>query len=45
MTLTPRQSPCQISVVVPVFNDTALLPLFHARLADVLAACTGSHEK
>lgn len=41
---THREGPCQISVVVPVFNEDAVLPLFHARLVDVLAACPGDHE-
>ena len=44
MPLTQRQGLCQISVVVPVFNEDAVLALFHARLADVLADCPGAHE-
>ena len=39
-----RQGACQISVVVPVFNEDAVLALFHARLAAVLADCPGDHE-
>ena len=39
-----RQGTCQISVVVPVFNEDAVLALFHARLAAVLAVCPGDHE-
>lgn len=35
---------CQLSVVVPVFNEEMVLPLFHARLCQVLAACGGTHE-
>jgi polyisoprenyl-phosphate glycosyltransferase len=33
-----------LSVVVPVFNEEAVLPLFHARLQEVLAALPGQHE-
>jgi glycosyltransferase involved in cell wall biosynthesis len=35
---------CQLSVVVPVFNEEAVIALFHARLIQVLAACPGLHE-
>jgi glycosyltransferase involved in cell wall biosynthesis len=33
-----------LSIVVPVFNEEAVLPLFHARLSQVLATLPGSHE-
>lgn len=35
---------CQLSVVVPVFNEVAVIDLFHARLIQVLANCPGVHE-
>lgn len=35
---------CQLSVVVPVFNEETVIALFHARLITVLAACPGGHE-
>jgi glycosyltransferase involved in cell wall biosynthesis len=37
-------SACQLSVVVPVFNEEAVIALFQARLLSVLAACPGVHE-
>lgn len=40
-TLAPA---CQLSVVVPVFNEEAVIALFHARLLQVLATCPGGHE-
>ena len=40
-TLAPA---CQLSVVVPLFNEAAVIALFHARLIKVLAACPGVHE-
>jgi glycosyltransferase involved in cell wall biosynthesis len=40
-TLAPA---CQLSVVVPVFNEEAVIALFHARLLQVLATCPGVHE-
>lgn len=45
--LHPHQTlaaPCQLSVVVPVFNEEAVIALFQARLLQVLAACPGGHE-
>ncbi|MEO8119970.1 MAG: glycosyltransferase family 2 protein [Rhodoferax sp.] len=41
---SPVAPACQLSVVVPVFNEEAVIPLFHARLTLVLAACAGVHE-
>jgi len=41
---SPAAPVCQLSVVVPVFNEEAVLALFHARLSGVLATCTGVHE-
>lgn len=35
---------CLLSVVVPVFNEAVVLPMFHARLHDVLTALPGAHE-
>lgn len=41
----PNPAPvCQLSVVVPVFNEEAVIALFHVRLIKVLAACPGAHE-
>ena len=40
-TSAPR---CQLSVVVPVYNEEAVIGLFHARLNTVLATCAGVHE-
>lgn len=40
-TLAPA---CQLSVVVPVFNEEAVIALFQARLLQVLATCPGVHE-
>jgi len=40
-TLAPA---CQLSVVVPVFNEEAVIALFQARLLQVLATCPGGHE-
>lgn len=37
-------APCQLSVVVPVFNEEVVIALFQARLIQVLAACPGVHE-
>jgi len=37
-TLAPA---CQLSVVVPVFNEEAVIALFQARLLQVLATCPG----
>ncbi|WP_114973634.1 glycosyltransferase family 2 protein [Rhodoferax ferrireducens] len=41
---SPAAPACQLSVVVPVFNEEAVIALFHARLSRVLAACAGVHE-
>src|SRR5438093_7632126 len=35
---------CTLSVVVPVFNEEAVLPIFHARLVAALEAIRGSWE-
>lgn len=40
-TLAPA---CQLSVVVPVYNEESVIGLFHARLSAVLATCAGVHE-
>lgn len=37
-------SACQISIVVPVFNEETVLPLFHASLSQVFATCAGTYE-
>ncbi|WP_296448036.1 glycosyltransferase family 2 protein [Rhodoferax sp. UBA5149] len=42
--LSSRACACQLSVVVPVFNEESVIPLFHARLIQVLAGCPGVHE-
>lgn len=39
-----RAGACQLSVVVPVFNEEAVIALFQARVSQVLAACPGVHE-
>jgi polyisoprenyl-phosphate glycosyltransferase len=39
----PRSS-CQLSIVVPVFNEEKVLVLFHERLAAVLSTCLNSYE-
>jgi len=41
---SPLVPACQLSVVVPVFNEEAVIALFHARLIKVLTACPGVHE-
>lgn len=38
------ESACLLSVVVPLFNEEAVLGQLHARLTQVLSACTDSHE-
>lgn len=35
---------CQLSVVVPVFNEEKVINLFHNRLITVLSACVQSYE-
>lgn len=35
---------CQLSVVVPVFNEETVLGLFHQRLSQVLETCSLSYE-
>lgn len=35
---------CQLSVIVPIFNEEAVIAQFHARLIQVLASCPGVHE-
>ena len=40
----PSVPACELSVVVPVFNEEAVIALFHARLIKVLAARPGVHE-
>ena len=35
---------CQLSVVVPVFNEDKVIPLFHNRLIAVLSGCVQSYE-
>lgn len=43
--LTPGFVPaCHLTVVVPVFNEEAVIALFHTRLIKVLAGCSGLHE-
>ncbi|MDO9165174.1 MAG: glycosyltransferase family 2 protein [Rhodoferax sp.] len=42
--LTTLAPTCQLSVVVPLFNEAAVIALFHARLVKVLGACPGVHE-
>ena len=37
-------APCTLSVVVPLYNEEAVLPLLHRRLLAVLAAVAGSVE-
>lgn len=41
---SPAAPACQLSVVVPVFNEEAVIALFHARLTQVLATCATVHE-
>jgi glycosyltransferase involved in cell wall biosynthesis len=42
---TPADSSSHLlSVVVPVFNEAEVLPIFHARLKQVLSAIAGQHE-
>lgn len=36
--------PCMLSIVVPVYNEEEVLPLFHRRLAGVLANLAGPSE-
>ena len=44
-TTPPRAAPaCELSVVVPVYNEVAVIALFHERLTRVLADCPGTHE-
>lgn len=38
------ESACLLSVVVPLFNEEAVIGQLHARLTQVLSACTDSHE-
>lgn len=42
--MQPAIGICQLSVVVPVFNEESVLQLFHARLTQILAGCPGVHE-
>lgn len=35
---------CQLSVIVPIFNEEAVIAQFHARLIQVLTSCPGVHE-
>lgn len=35
---------CQLTVVVPLFNEQEVIGQLHARLAQVLARCTETHE-
>ena len=37
-------TPHLLSVVVPVFNEAEVLPIFHARLQQLLATLPGQHE-
>lgn len=37
-------SACQLTVVVPLFNEQEVIGQLHARLTQVLSACTDSHE-
>ena len=41
---SPLVPACQLSVVVPVYNEESVIGLFHARLSAVLATCAGVHE-
>lgn len=40
----PISPACQLSVVVPIYNEEEVIALFHVRLSAVLAACPGAHE-
>lgn len=42
--LDTARSNCQLSVVVPVFNEEKVLSLFHDRLITVLSKCAQSYE-
>lgn len=42
--LLSQAGTCVLSVVVPVFNEEAVIDIFHERLSQVLAACPGTHE-
>jgi len=39
-----KQSPCSVSVIVPVYNEEAVLPALHRRLVTVLEAISGGYE-
>lgn len=39
-----RPSPCEVSIVVPVYNEAAVLPEFHRRLIAALAGIAGGVE-
>lgn len=41
---SPNALGCQLSVVVPVFNEEKVIPLFHDRLITVLSGCVQSYE-
>ena len=41
---SPTALGCQLSVVVPVFNEEKVIPLFHQRLINVLSGCVQSYE-
>lgn len=40
----PLEAICQLSVIVPVFNEEAVIQQLHDRLTQVLASCPGVHE-
>lgn len=42
--LQPTAGNCQLSVVVPVFNEGSVLTLFHARLTQALNSCMTPYE-
>ncbi len=41
---TKLEAPCLLSVVVPVYNEEAVLPAFHQRLSAALASLGDDYE-
>ncbi|WP_298018221.1 glycosyltransferase family 2 protein [uncultured Castellaniella sp.] len=41
---TDLPRPCMLSIVVPVYNEEEVLPLFHRRLTSALTDLSGSYE-